>query len=165
VNSHTVESTSQPLLLSPQDAGNVEDVRPIFTWAMPMPSRAGGGVSYSIRIVQLLGRQSPVGAMQANPAWLELSDVKTTTILYPPGARPLIAGAEYAWKVSAFVRGALLGESEVWRFGYSPTALAIEAPPMSSAKKKNLTINVLSELLQGCNDESGIEIFQRVQKK
>jgi hypothetical protein len=165
VNSHTVESTSQPLLLSPQDGGNVEDVRPIFTWAMPMPSRAGGGVSYSIRIVQLLGKQSPVGAIQTNPSWLELSDVKTTTILYPPGARPLVAGGEYAWKVSAFVRGALLGESEVWRFGYSPSALVIEAPPPGSAKKKNLTLNVLSELLQGCNDESGIQIYQKIPKK
>lgn len=166
VNSHTVESTSQPLLLSPQDAADVAEERPMLTWAMPMPLRAGAAVTYSIRIVQLLGRQSPAAAMQANPAWVELSDVKTTTILYPPGARPLIAGNMYAWKVSAFMRGALLGESEVWRFAYSPSALAIEVPPpASSAKKKNQTLNVLVELLQSCNDENGIEIYKPLPKK
>jgi hypothetical protein len=166
VNSHTVESTSQPLLLSPQDAADVEDVRPMFTWAMPTPLRASASVTYSIRIVQLLGKQSPVAAMQANPGWVELSDVKTTTIQYPPGARPLVAGTLYAWKVSAFLRGALLGESEVWRFGYAPASLAIEAPVSASkAKKKNLTINVLEELLQSCSDESGITVSTQQIKK
>jgi hypothetical protein len=166
VNSHTVESTSQPLLLSPQDAADAEEARPMFTWAMPTPLRARANVTYSIRIVQLLGRQSPAAAMQANPAWVELNNVTTTTIQYPPGARPLIAGNTYAWKVSAFMRGALLGESEVWRFGYTPSVMAIEAaPPAKSAKKKNLTINVLEELLQSCSDESGIKISTQQIKK
>jgi hypothetical protein len=35
VNSHTVASTSQPLLLSPQDGADVEETRPMFSWAMP----------------------------------------------------------------------------------------------------------------------------------
>ena len=166
VNSHTVESTSQPLLLSPQDAMDVEDVRPMFTWAMPTPLRARANVTYSIRIVQLLGKQSPVAAMQANPAWIELNNVTTTTIQYPPGARPLGAGNMYAWKVSAFMRGALLGESEVWRFGYSPSAMATEAfAPARTARKKNLTIDVLEELLQSCSDESGIKISTQQIKK
>jgi hypothetical protein len=166
VNSHTVESTSQPLLLSPQDAADVEVGRPILSWAMPTPVRAGVSVSYSIRIVQLLGKQSPTAAMQANPAWMELSNVTTTTFQYPPGARPLIAGNLYAWKVSAFMRGALLGESEVWRFGYSPSALAFEIPERARpGKKKNLTVNVLEELLQSCSDESGITISTQQLKK
>jgi hypothetical protein len=166
VNSHTVESTSQPLLLSPQDAADVEVGRPILSWAMPTPVRAGVSVSYSIRIVQLLGKQSPTAAMQANPAWMELSNMTTTTIQYPPGARPLIAGNLYAWKVSAFMRGALLGESEVWRFGYSPSALALEIPERARpGKKKNLTVNVLEELLQSCSDESGITISTQQLKK
>jgi hypothetical protein len=166
VNSHTVESTSQPLLLSPQDAADVEESRPMFTWAMPTPLRARANVTYSIRIVQLLGKQSPTAAIQANPAWVELNNITTTTIQFPPGARGLIAGNIYAWKVSAFMRGALLGESEVWRFGYSPSALTTEAPLSTrSAKKKNLTINVLEELLQSCNDESGIKISTQQIKK
>jgi hypothetical protein len=166
VNSHTVESTSQPLLLSPQDAADVEDVRPMFTWAMPTPLRARANVTYSVRIVQLLGKQSPVAAMQANPAWIELNNVTTTTIQYPPGARPLGSGNMYAWKVSAFMRGALLGESEVWRFGYSPSVSTTEFPLTArTAKKKNLTINVLEELLQSCNDESGIKISTQQIKK
>jgi hypothetical protein len=166
VNSHTVESTSQPLLLAPQDAADVEDVRPMFTWAMPTPLRARANVTYSLRIVQLLGKQSPMAAMQANPAWIELNNVTTNTIQYPPGARPLVAGTIYAWKVSAFMRGALLGESEVWRFGYSPSAMVVETTvPAKTAKKKNLTINVLEELLQSCSDESGIKISTQQQKK
>jgi hypothetical protein len=166
VNSHTVESTSQPLLLSPQDATDVEVGRPMLSWAMPTPVRAGASVSYSIRIVQLLGKQSPTAAMQANPAWMELSNVTTTTIQYPPGARPLIAGNLYAWKVSAFLRGALLGESEVWRFGYSPSALVLDIPERAKpGKKKNLTVNVLEELLQSCSDESGITISTQQLKK
>jgi hypothetical protein len=128
--------------------------------------RARANVTYSIRIVQLLGKQSPTAAMQANPAWVELNNIATTTIQFPPGARGLIAGNMYAWKVSAFMRGALLGESEVWRFGYSPSALTTEAPLSTRpAKKKNLTINVLEELLQSCNDESGIKISTQQIKK
>ena len=166
VNSHTVASTSQPLLLSPQDAADVEEARPMFTWAMPTPIQARASVTYSIRIVQLLGRQSPTAAMQANPAWVELSNIATTTIQFPPGARALITGNSYAWKVSAFMRGALLGESEVWRFGYSPSALTIQAPLSTKpAIKKNLTINVLEELLQSCSDESGIKISTQPIKK
>jgi hypothetical protein len=166
VNSHTVESTSQPLLLSPQDVADVVEARPIFTWAMPMPTRARSNVTYSIRIVQLLGKQSPTAAMQANPGWMELTDVTTTTIQYPPGARPLITNAMYAWKVSAFMRGALLGESEVWRFTFSPVMMAAEAEaPVKTVKKKNLTINVLEELLQSCSDESGIKISTPQVKK
>ena len=166
VNSHTVESTSQPLLLSPQDAADVEDMRPIFTWAMPTPVSARSSVSYSIRIVQLLGRQSPVAAIQANPAWVELDNVTATTIQFPPGARQLIAGNVYAWKVSAFMGGALLGESEVWQFRYSPSTMTAEAPaPTTAAKKKNLTINVLEELLQSCSDESGIRISTQQPRK
>jgi hypothetical protein len=166
VYSHTVASTSQPLLLSPQDAADVEEARPMFTWAMPTPLRARASVNYSIRIVQLLGRQSPTAAMQVNPAWVELSNVTTPTIQFPPGARPLIVGNTYAWKVSAFMRGALLGESEVWQFKYSPSALTVEAPPsVKSVKKKNLTINVLEELLQSCSDESGIKISTQQIKK
>jgi hypothetical protein len=157
VYSHTVASTSQPLLLSPQDAADIEEARPMFSWAMPTPIQARTSVSYSFRLVQLLGKQSPTAAIQANPSWVELSNVTTPTIQYPPGARPLIAGNMYAWKVSAFMRGALLGESEVWQFKYSPAAMTVEAlPPVKPVKKKNLTINVLEELLQSCSDEGGI---------
>jgi hypothetical protein len=166
VNSHTVESTSQPLLLSPQDAGDVPEARPMLTWAMPTPLRARAAVTYSVRIVQLLGKQSPTAAMQANPAWMELNDLTTTTIQYPPGARPLVTGSTYAWKVSAFMRGALLGESEVWRFVFSPAMLAVEvSPPVKTAKKKNLTINVLEELLQSCSDQGVMNISTQQLKK
>jgi hypothetical protein len=166
VNSHTVASTSQPLLLSPQDAADVEDTRPMFTWAMPTPVQARASVTYALRIVQLLGKQSPTAAIQANPAWVELNNVTSTTIQFPPGARGLIAGNIYAWKVSAFMRGALLGESEVWRFKYAPSALTVEAPPpVKPAKKKNLTINVLEELLQSCSDDNGVQISTPQLKK
>jgi hypothetical protein len=166
VNSHTVASTSQPLLLSPQDAADVEGARPIFTWAMPTPLQARASVTYSLRIVQLLGKQSPTAAMQVNPAWVELNNITTTTVQFPPGARALTVGTSYAWKISAFMRGALLGESEVWRFGFSPSVLTVEAPPAAKpGKKKNLTINVLEELLQSCSDDSGIKISTQQLKK
>lgn len=167
VNSHTVESTSQPLLLSPSDAVDIEEARPMFTWAMPTPLKARAVVTYSIRIVQLLGKQSPAAAMQANPAWMEVDNVTTTTIQYPPGARAFIPGSAYAWKVSAFMRGALLGQSEVWGFRYLLPTLAAEPGPLvkTGAKKKNLTINVLEELLQSCSDEGAIKISTQQLKK
>jgi hypothetical protein len=97
---------------------------------------------------------------------VELNNVTSTTIQFPPGARGLIAGNIYAWKVSAFMRGALLGESEVWRFKYAPSALTVEAPPpVKPAKKKNLTINVLEELLQSCSDDNGVQISTPQLKK
>jgi hypothetical protein len=167
VNSHTVASTSQPLLLSPSDAVDIEEARPMFTWAMPSPLKARAAVTYSIRIVQLLGKQSPVAAMQANPAWMQLDNVTTTTIQYPPGARAFVPGSAYAWKVSAFIRGALLGQSEVWAFRSLTPTLAAEPALVvkTGVKKKNLTINVLDELLQSCSDEGTIKISTQQLKK
>ncbi|MEK9137439.1 MAG: hypothetical protein AAB393_09985, partial [Bacteroidota bacterium] len=110
-----VEIVSGPTLISPADGETIpEGQMPMFTWLPPTP--APPGVQYHLRIVEVLGNQSPSDAMQRNAAWFEKGDIRTTTFQYPTSAKKLEKGKKFAWKVGAFVGGQLRGESETWGF-------------------------------------------------
>ncbi len=176
-----IENVSQPLLVFPSDGSEIETKLPVFSWTLPAPfgqGRSSGITTYTVRIVEVLGRQSPVAAMQTNAAWYEQENVRSPALQYGVGARELQPGKRYAWSVSAFRGGSLLGQSEVWEFTYKPTARIktpdivirrdITAPPpppvnitpvvtvqpplpfvIAVTKKRN--INVDEELLKSCN--------------
>jgi hypothetical protein len=159
----TVQLVSPPLLLTPVDGAEVSEKFPVFAWTMTGPAAAGAArstVEYAIRIVEIIGRQSPTAAMQANPAWFERANLTTPTLLYPPSARPFTLKARYAWKVNAVQSGgraaanagrdALLAESEVWEFtAVLPTLAADDNVKPLVPKKK--AIDVLDELLRSCS--------------
>jgi len=96
----SIEITSPPMLVSPADGETIpEGQTPIFTWLPPTP--APRDVKYSLKIVEVLGNQSPNEAMQRNRAWFEKKDIRTTTLTYPLSARKLEAGKRYAWSVES----------------------------------------------------------------
>jgi hypothetical protein len=148
-----VELTSPPLLISPAAGTTVELKYPIFTWTPPVPLSPRMRIQYTLRMVELLGRQTAGAAMQVNPSWLEQPTVGGTTIQYPPSARELKAGQRYAWMVIASSDGVPLGKSEVWEFTYQPAGLALTPPPQVKPKQ---TLDVLEELLRSCREPGGI---------
>jgi hypothetical protein len=151
--SATVEVTSPPLLVSPAAGMTVELKYPIFTWTPPVPVSPRTRVQYTLKMVELHGRQTAGAAMQTNPAWLEQPSVGGTTVQYPPSARDLKAGQRYAWMVFASTNGFPLGKSEVWEFTYQPAG-ALVSPALSGVKPKE-HLDVLEELLRSCRDAAG----------
>ncbi|MBU2586477.1 MAG: hypothetical protein KKH32_14255 [Bacteroidetes bacterium] len=111
-----VEIMSGPILVSPADGETIPEGQvPIFTWLSPTP--APRDVNYSLKIVEVLGDQSPNEAMQRNTAWFERRDIRTTTLQYPVGARKFESGKKYAWKVSAVSgRDVVIESVEVFSF-------------------------------------------------
>jgi hypothetical protein len=149
----TVELMSPPMLISPGAATTVELKYPIFTWTPPVPVSPRTRIQYTLKMVELLGRQTAGAAMQVNPAWLEQPTAGGTTIQYPPSARDLKAGQRYAWMVIASSNGVPLGKSEVWEFTYQPAGLAVTPPAQVKPKQ---TLDVLEELLRSCREAGGV---------
>ncbi len=119
-----VTRMSVPILISPPDLSEVVEKYPVFTWMPSVPPLPGQDLRYRLRVAEVFGRQTPQDAMDRNPAWFELTDLKRTIQQYPISMRGMDVGRSYAWKVEAFeIRGAervSLGESEVWQFTYQP---------------------------------------------
>ncbi len=135
-----VEHTTPPLLLEPEDGDTVREERPTFVWLPPTPLRPGQMVTYTLRIVEVFGRQTPYDAMLRNAAFFVQSSIRTSMLLYPFRARSFESGKRYAWQVSAYGSGAvLLGKSEVWSFAFVP-----EVSEAGSESKAGIDISVLA---------------------
>ena len=115
-----VAHPTPPQLISPADGANATEEYPIFTWMPPVPITPGHQASYELKIVEVLNNQSPIDAMQSNPAWFEKKGIKTTSLKYSTSARAFEKGKEYAWQVTAEVedKNWVIGKSGVWRFTY-----------------------------------------------
>lgn len=90
----------------------------ILSWLPPAPAPPGAHVTYTLRIAQIFGRQSPYDAIYSNPSIIKLEKIPTNMVQLPVAARRLQPGS-YAWKVEVYLNGALIQESEVHRFTIS----------------------------------------------
>lgn len=109
-------NTRPPILVLPEDEAAVGDAAVAFTWLPPAPVNPGDRVTYRLKIVEILGRQTPYDAMQSNPAWHERDRITNPFYLWPLGARQFRPDREYAWMVTAERGGFPMGESEIWSF-------------------------------------------------
>jgi hypothetical protein len=122
--SAVVQQLTPPILIAPRDQSTVEDDLPVFSWLPPAPLNRGQQVRYDLKIVEMLGRQTPYDAMQSNPAWFERRNVATTVVQYPINARRFNTGSRYAWMVKASDGNDFpMGESEIWEFDYAKRKL------------------------------------------
>lgn len=119
-----VQPVTPPILISPPNGSTVEEPLPVFSWMPPSPLKAGQRPAYTLKIVEVLGRQTAYDAMQSNPAWFERTRIAPTVFQYPISSRKFTTGAHYAWKVVATDGAFPLGESEIWEFTYIPRKLS-----------------------------------------
>lgn len=119
-----VQPQSPPVLVFPNDESDVSDKQPQFTWLPPTPLKPAQTPRYQLRIVEILGRQTPYDAMQSNPAWFTTSAAGITTLRYPLASRSFVEGRRYAWQIKAVGDGYAIGESEIWWFRYNPNKAA-----------------------------------------
>ncbi len=111
-----VEITSSPTLNSPSDEENIPIAQqPVFTWLPPMPAPSGQ-ITYKLKIVEILGNQSPEIAIQRNTALFEKSDIRSTMFQYPVSARKFEKNKKYAWQVFVIQNNSSVSFSEIWSF-------------------------------------------------
>ena len=109
--SFEVKPMSPPRLIAPRDGDTVTTPYPQFVWTPPSP--ASPGVTYDLKLAEVMQGQTPEEALLANKPWLVQSRLSVTSLKYPTSARALDKGKAYAWQVAATSRGAEVGKSEV----------------------------------------------------
>ena len=118
-NSNSVEETiAPPTLKLPANGETIATGKqPLFTWLANTPT----GKAYKIKIVEIVGDQSPENAYKGNKPIFEKDSIPMATMQYPSTARAFEAGKKYAWGVQAFNRegktvGGNDGRSNVFSF-------------------------------------------------
>ena len=100
---HSIENiipdNVSPQLISPADGLKINSNQPIlFTWMLPS-IKHGDDYNYRIKVVEILGNQSPSEAVKQNPVWFEKNDIGTTMLQYPVSAKKIEKNKKYAWTV------------------------------------------------------------------
>ena len=89
-----------------------------FSWIVPSPAPRGGNLTYTLTLTEMLGRQSAYDAIESNPAFFKSANLIATTYQYPSISRGFVSGKRYAWKVTAYLNGVKMTESEINEFSY-----------------------------------------------
>jgi hypothetical protein len=84
----TVRPMGPPRLIMPRDGDTVRTPYPQFVWTSPMP-RPTGGVTYELKLFEVMPGQTPEEALRANPPWFMKVGITATSLTYPTSAREL----------------------------------------------------------------------------
>lgn len=94
---HSVRQLGNISLLTPADGDETNPEQPvIFSWT-PLPDAK----EYSLKVVELIGNQSPETALQQNPPFFAKENLRTTQFQYPLTERKFQSGKSYAWMITA----------------------------------------------------------------
>jgi hypothetical protein len=111
-----VRPMGPPRLITPREGDTVRTRYPQFVWTPPSPAPTGR-VTYELKLFEVLSGQIPEEALRANPPWFTKTGILTTSLKYPPSARPLEKYRSYAWQVTATAPDSVTSTSEVGFFG------------------------------------------------
>ncbi|MFN8367593.1 MAG: hypothetical protein U0Y96_10215 [Candidatus Kapaibacterium sp.] len=156
-----IEQMSPPVLVSPDNGESALDSLPNFSWLPPTPLPIDIRVVYSLKIVEVLGVQTPQQAMISNPAHFENARILPTVFNYPISARQIASNKKYAWKIIAYSSdGYVIGESEVWWFK------RMDIVPLSNKKtipKDEVKNPVVGGIMSAgdCNSSAIVETVQQ----
>jgi hypothetical protein len=108
----SVQIVSAPVLNSPADGDSIPTMpMPSFTWMPSMPAPSGQ-FTYKLKIVEIIGNQSSIIAIQSNPSFFEKSDIRTTQFQYSISGRTFDPNKKYAWTVQCIDNSGLgIGEN------------------------------------------------------
>ncbi len=103
--------------------------KPIFTWKHEKQNSESSN-TYKIKIVEIIGDQSPELALRTNKSHFEKDSLKEQSFQYPLSAKMFIAGKKYGWNVQVKGRdgksvGANDGMSESWGFSVQSADVTI----------------------------------------
>src|SRR4030095_6412856 len=131
-----------PVLVAPINKSTVSEEFPVFTWMPPSPVKASQNIAYTLKIVEILPRQTPLDALLSNPPWYEKSNLTGAISVYPVTSRNFTEKTRYAWKIKAYLHGVFINESEVFEFTYTRAVKDDIRPsrrnPIREIKKSNI---------------------------
>jgi len=116
-----------PQLISPRDEEELKIDNPVFTW-MHMKG-PGSNQTYTLKIIELKGNDSPENAILKNKAFFEKEGIREQMFQYPVSGPKFEEGKTYGWQVSA---GDL--KSQLNTFRYIPVGVNIIIPPVGTGK-------------------------------
>lgn len=105
-----------PHLVYPFDRDELESTLPMLSWTPPAPIYDHASLRYHLRLVEVVGSQSPLHAMRTMQALVDRQDLNQHVMPYSPSYRALEPGHRYAWQVFAYSGARFLGQSELWTF-------------------------------------------------
>lgn len=126
-----------PQLISPRNEEELKMDNPVFTW-MHMKS-PGSNQTYTLRIVELKGDESPENAMLKNKAFFEKEGITAQLFQYPSSATKYEDGKKYAWQISVVQSDAIITKSEANLFTYKN--LVTKNPPETLTSGTNDCVN------------------------
>lgn len=132
---HSVRTLSSIVLISPDDNSVIEEEQVVFSW-VPLPSAK----EYSLKIVELIGRQSPTVAMRDNRPFYQKDGIKSSNFQYPLSERQFADNKTYAWQVY-LKENPEQTASEIWTFTVkkSPIAGGDTSGSGNTLKQSNVT--------------------------
>jgi hypothetical protein len=116
---HAQQQALPPVLVGPYDGSDVVDQLVVWTWFMQPTTSDGAAVTCELRCVELFDGQTPEEAFRSNPAVLVRSNLTSSAWQTNLAARSFQPGHRYVWRITAFARGRIVSESEIWRFTYA----------------------------------------------
>lgn len=126
-----------PQLISPRDEEKINNDNPIFTWMhMKAP---GSDQTYTLRIVELKGDESPENAMLKNKAFFEKEGITQTMLQYPSSANKFEEGKKYVWQIYVVQSDAIITKSEVNLF--TNKNIVTKTPPVTLTSGTNDCVN------------------------
>lgn len=107
-----INQLSPPVLISPADGDSVNQKSLMFTWIPPSPLKDIKSVSYTLRVVEILGNQSLNEAIDKNQPIVEQNGIQNTIFQYPPNGIQLKDSHRYGWDIAANINGSIIGHSQ-----------------------------------------------------
>ena len=112
-----ITTEQQISLASPNDAEVINPEIPIiFNWIAPSPAPRGGNCTYTLRIVEKRGSQSPDAAMKENRDFFKRDNIFLTSFVYPIDAPKFELGKTYVWNVTSIGQNKEVTSSDVRSF-------------------------------------------------
>lgn len=126
---HEVRILSPPRLMLPANGDTLPHTTGMtFVWQPVIPQDPG--ISYTLKIVEILPGQSPEEAMDRNPPRFSQQSLQGASFTFPANVRPLAPG-RYAWQVEAKRSGTVIAKSEIFSFWLGPSS---PPPPLASQR-------------------------------
>lgn len=125
---------SLPVLLQPTDGSVLGHALPTLVWS---PATGGATVRYRVRVVERMGQQTCVSAIQSNPVYYQSELLTGTVFTYPFTAPALVGGRWYCWQVEVLIsEPSSVGYSEVASFYLSEdSTLRLRREHLDSLKR------------------------------
>ncbi|MFM9986073.1 MAG: hypothetical protein ACKVOK_12615 [Flavobacteriales bacterium] len=104
-------------LIYPMDKQVIEELNPMLTWTHSglLPT-SDSRETFELLLVEKNKDQSAAQAISENALQLNITDLKSHTLLYPLNSAKLLEGHQYAWQVIHRFDGMLLESSDYWWF-------------------------------------------------